>query len=64
MYEIIKNVIQSGRYELTGMLTKIDTLWAQGSLSDNERTELIDIARSGVERTRHRVLMCLQSYPI
>lgn len=49
MYEIIKNVIQSGRYVLTDMLTKIDTLWVQSSLSDNERTELIDIARSGVD---------------
>lgn len=35
MYEIIKSVIQSGRYELTDMLTKIDTLWVQGSLTDD-----------------------------
>ena len=47
MYEIIKNVIQSWRYELTDMLTKIDTLWVQSSLTDDERTELIDIAREG-----------------
>ena len=47
MYEIIKNVIQSGRYELTDILTKIDTLWVQSSLSDDERTELIALAREG-----------------
>ncbi len=29
------------------MLTKIDTLWVQSSLSDNERTELIALAREG-----------------
>lgn len=49
MYEIIKNVIQSGRYDLTDMLTKIDTLWVQSSLSDNERTELMNLARSGAD---------------
>ena len=45
MYEVTKNVIQSGNYELTDILNKIDTLWVQGSLTDNERTELIDLAR-------------------
>ncbi|MBS5399428.1 MAG: hypothetical protein KHY08_10030 [Lachnospiraceae bacterium] len=49
MYEIIKNVIQSGRYELTDILTKIDTLWVQSSLTDNERTELMNLARSGAD---------------
>lgn len=52
MYEIIKGVIQSGRYELTDMLKKVDTLWAQGNLSDDERTELIDLARSGADPTQ------------
>ena len=46
MYEIIKSVIQSGRYELTDILTKIDTLWVQSSLTDDERTELMNLARS------------------
>lgn len=49
MYEIIKSVIQSGRYELTDMLTKIDTLWVQSSLTDDERTELMNLARSGAD---------------
>ena len=49
MYEIIKNVIQSGRYELTDMLKKVDTLWVQGDLSDDERTELMNLARSGAD---------------
>ena len=45
MYEVTKNVIQSGNFELTDILAKIDTLWVQGSLTYNERAELIDLAR-------------------
>lgn len=45
MYEVTKNVIFSGNYELADMLAKIDTLWLQGSLTDNERGELIGLAR-------------------
>ena len=52
MYEIIKNVIQSGRYELTDILAKIDTLWVQSSLTDDERTELMNLARSGADPTQ------------
>lgn len=46
MYEIVKNVITSGQYELTDMLKKIDTLWLQGALNDTQRVELIELARS------------------
>lgn len=45
MYEVTKNVIQSGSYELTDILDKIDTLWLQGSLTDAERLDLIELAR-------------------
>lgn len=45
MYEVTKNVIQSGSYELTDILAKIDTLWLQGSLTDAERLSLIEMAR-------------------
>lgn len=46
MYEIVKNVIESGQYELTDMLKKIDTIWLQRTLDDDQRTELIELARS------------------
>ena len=49
MYEVIKNVIRSGSYELTDMLTKIDTMWLQGSLTDAERMDLIELARTKAE---------------
>lgn len=46
MYEIVKSVIGLGRYELASMLTKIDTLWVQGDLTDAQRTELTERARN------------------
>lgn len=45
MYTIISNVIKSGNYELNDMLRKIDTIWVQGSLTDEERGELVELAR-------------------
>lgn len=45
MHELIKNVIRTGSFELHDILAKIDALWLQGSLSDTERLELIDMAR-------------------
>lgn len=45
MFEVVKNVIQSGSFELAGILSKIDTLWIQGSLTESERQELIGMAR-------------------
>lgn len=49
MYSTIKSVIDSGRYELNDMLKKIDTLWVQGDLTDEQRTELIDLARENAD---------------
>lgn len=45
MYEIVKAVILEGRYELSDLLKKIDTLWVQGSLTEEEKTELVQLAR-------------------
>ena len=49
MYDIIKSVIESKRYELTNMLTKIDTIWVQGDLTDEQRTELIALAQQNAQ---------------
>lgn len=46
MYEVILNVIKSKRYELAEMLTKIDTLWVQGSITDAQRITLISEAQN------------------
>ena len=45
MYEIVKSVIESGRYELSDMLKKIDTIWLQGDIAEDQRAELIDLSR-------------------
>ena len=46
MYEIIKNVILASRFELNDILKKIDTLWVQSDLSDEQKNELIELART------------------
>ena len=45
MYSLAKKVIESKNYELSAILKKIDTLWVQDSLSDDEKEELISLAR-------------------
>lgn len=49
MYEIVKNVIQSGRYELSDMLKKIDVIWLQGDLDDEQKAELVSLAQSNAD---------------
>ena len=49
MYQTIKSVIGTGRYELNDMLHKIDTLWAQGDLTDDQRSELVQLAQSNAD---------------
>lgn len=43
MYEIIKNVIESGIFKLNDLSTKIDTLWIGGKLTDEERENLVSL---------------------
>ena len=49
MYEIVKNVLNQGGYNLTEIIKKIDTLWMQGKLNDDEYAELTEKARSGAK---------------
>lgn len=46
MYDVLKNVIASKQYELSDMLKKIDTLWAKGRLSEEQRLSLISDAQN------------------
>jgi hypothetical protein len=46
MYKVLINLIKAGSYELADILGKIDTLWMQGSLTDVERLDLIEMART------------------
>lgn len=49
MYQIIHDVITSKRYELNDILTKIDTIWVQGDLTEDERDELMELARTNAD---------------
>lgn len=46
IYDILKNVIESGEYRLSDMTGRIDTVWAEGKLTDAQRTELHDLTQS------------------
>ena len=52
MYDVIRDVINTKRYVLADMLHKIDTLWAQGDIDDDQRTELIALAQGNADMTQ------------
>lgn len=52
MYKIVKDVLNSGDYELNAMLKKIASLWIDGKLTDKEYEELNAIARNGATPER------------
>lgn len=49
MYQIIKDVLTSGRYELNDMLKKIDTIWLQGDIDDGQKAELVELTRANAD---------------
>lgn len=49
MYEIVKNVIMSGNFKLADMQKKIDTIWVQGDLTEEQKIELINMMKEYVK---------------
>ena len=49
MYEIIKNVIEAGNYELGDMLKKINTVWIESNITDEQKQELEELARTNAK---------------
>ena len=49
MYGIIKSVIENKNYDLNDILKKIQVIWVQGSISEADRDELFNLARSNAE---------------
>ena len=45
MFDVAKNVIQSGNYKLTEMLDKLTTLWMEGQIDKEQRDELTQMAK-------------------
>lgn len=46
MYEIIKNVINSGDYELKDILYKINKMYIESAITEEQKTELDSFART------------------
>lgn len=49
MYNIMKAVIEARTFELKDALTKINTFWAQGSITEAQRAELIALAQESAK---------------
>ena len=49
MYEIIKNVILAGNYELVDMLKKINTVWIESAITEEQKQELEELARTNAK---------------
>ena len=49
MYKIVKSVIESRNYELKDIVGKIDKRCLEGSITEDERDELIALAREKAE---------------
>lgn len=48
MYQIVKTLIESGGFDLTDMLGRIEVLFARGQLTEEESAELLEMAREHV----------------
>lgn len=46
MYEIIKSVIKNKDYELRDMLYKINKMWIESAITEAQKTELDELART------------------
>ena len=49
MYEVIKNVINSKDYKLEDILYKINKMWIEGAITEEEKTELDSLARQNAK---------------
>lgn len=45
MYEIIKNVIKNKNFELKDILHKINTIWVERAITEEQKNELDNLAR-------------------
>lgn len=49
MYDVVKNVIASRNYDLTDILGKIETVWVQSRITDEQKMELILLAQENAK---------------
>ena len=49
MFEVIKNVINSGNYELKEILYKINVMYVEGNITEEQKEELDNMARGNAK---------------
>ena len=49
MYNVVEDVLKQGEYDLNNIIRKINTLWSEDSLTDDERNSLLSLARSNAK---------------
>ncbi len=49
MYEVIRNVIESKDYKLEDILYKINKMWIESAITEEEKTELDSLARENAK---------------
>ena len=49
MYEVIKNVIHGGNYELKEILYKINVMYVEGNITEEQKEELDNLARENAK---------------
>lgn len=52
MFQTIKDYINTGRYELKELTDKINTLWVESELTDEEREALLTLAQENADPTK------------
>ena len=52
MFQTIKDYINTGRYELKELTNKINTLWVESELTDEEREALLTLAQENADPTK------------
>ena len=53
MYELFKNVIINQSFVLSDLLNKINAIWIQGAITDEQKTELITMAQTTAKVDEH-----------
>lgn len=49
MYKIIKDVLENGKFELNDILHKINKMWIESAITEEEKTELDNLARENAK---------------
>lgn len=49
MYHLIKSIVETGKYDLSRMLAKLEKSFSDGKITDEQYTELCELAQSNAK---------------